>query len=407
MRNFFPLLFALLAFGIMATSAARAGSPPYVPLQGVLADSSGNPITGTLNLRFALYESQEGGTALWIEQQQVQLDRGVFTVYLGRTSPLDLSLFRDRQNLWLGIGVEGAPEGPRVLVGSVPFSAFAEHGNYNAGPGIVIAGNLISSSLGPSIDGTEVEDGSLSGADLADGSVPAAKLGPSGCAPGDVLKWNGSGWICAADEVGIISCNWDGWRYSGPYGIDCSGVYPGYFCYGFPCLRVNCQRGRITQMEAINCQDAFYPGYSYCPHFYSWTGKEYRHDTTILYRLDRPEKEAAQKRELRLLSLAGQIKARIAEEEAEISYLDAIVLVLVESRGGQVREQRLKPVWASRGLEEISSSDGRYLVMAPGEEVFLIFEPAPALEAGWQRSLFVEAEGYYTLLTTGAFGSFR
>ncbi len=400
---------ACLLAVLFSAGIARAAAPPFVPVQGVLTDSAGNPLNGAVSIRFSIYDSNMGGTALWTELQSIQLDRGLFTAYLGQVQPLDLGLFRDRRDLWLAIQVEGSPEGPRVYLGSVPFSAFSEHGNYAAGSGILLAGNVISSTLGTGIDGSEIEDGtvtgndvatgSLSGVHLADATITRAKLAGDGCGAGQVLKWNGSGWDCAADDAGAISCNWTGWRYSGPQGTDCTGAQPGYYCLNFPCLRINCQAGRITQIETATCPDAYDPGtVPWCPFFYSWDGKDYRKDTTILYRLDGAEKETVQQRSLKHLRPAGQVKAKIVEEEPEISYVDAIRLLVVDSRGSEVKQSRLRPIWASRGLDELLQGDGTYLVLHQGEEVYLIFEPPASLEDGWERSLLVEAEGYYRYL---------
>lgn len=41
---------------------------------GVLKDRTGNPRAGPVSLAFALYKDQQGGSPLWLELQNVQLD---------------------------------------------------------------------------------------------------------------------------------------------------------------------------------------------------------------------------------------------------------------------------------------------------------------------------------------------
>lgn len=113
----------LLALPLPAFSAA----PAEVPLQGVLTDQNGAPLDGNADVTFSIYDVQSGGAALWSETQTVAVENGLFTVYLGRVTALDLSLFRDNHSLWLGIRVGADPEMSRIPLGSTPFAAYAEY----------------------------------------------------------------------------------------------------------------------------------------------------------------------------------------------------------------------------------------------------------------------------------------
>lgn len=104
-----------------------AGAPPFVPLQGYLTDTAGEPINGTVSATFAFYAAPEGGAPLWAETQTLIVDQGMFVVYLGFAEAIDLSFFIDQSNLWLGIKVEDDKEMQRVFLATVPFSAYAEH----------------------------------------------------------------------------------------------------------------------------------------------------------------------------------------------------------------------------------------------------------------------------------------
>jgi hypothetical protein len=93
---------------------------------GALRDSSGKPLTGSVDVTFALYSTESGGDALWFETQSVLADElGRYTALLGamHTDGLPVDLFTSGEVRWLGIrvGVE-AEQQPRVLLVSVPYA---------------------------------------------------------------------------------------------------------------------------------------------------------------------------------------------------------------------------------------------------------------------------------------------
>jgi hypothetical protein len=52
------------------------------------------------------------------------------------------------------------------------------------------------------VSGYAIKNGSIDSEDIADGSVAAADLASDNCSSGQVLKFNGSSWACAADASG-------------------------------------------------------------------------------------------------------------------------------------------------------------------------------------------------------------
>ena len=65
------------------STAAELSTPRWVQFSGVVKDSLGSPRAGVVGLTFALYQEQEGGSALWLETQNVALDeQGRYTVLL-------------------------------------------------------------------------------------------------------------------------------------------------------------------------------------------------------------------------------------------------------------------------------------------------------------------------------------
>ena len=98
------VLFTLLMIGILlwAQSAGalpqslipntRSLSTGTIAYQGRLADSAGNPLTGTYNMIFRLYNVPTGGAPLWEEQwtgsNGVRVSDGLFNVMLGSLNPV-------------------------------------------------------------------------------------------------------------------------------------------------------------------------------------------------------------------------------------------------------------------------------------------------------------------------------
>ncbi|MFH1434117.1 MAG: hypothetical protein ABIJ56_00235 [Pseudomonadota bacterium] len=121
------LMLSILFTALAAPAGLRADAPPYLPLQGVLEDSGGEPIDDEVGIVFTIYDDESEGSELWTETRTLLVEEGLLSVYLGEVVPLDLSLFRDYTNLWLGVQIEPDEEMPRVLLGSTPYTAYAEY----------------------------------------------------------------------------------------------------------------------------------------------------------------------------------------------------------------------------------------------------------------------------------------
>jgi hypothetical protein len=101
--------------------------PRLVKFAGTLKDELGKPRTGMVGITFAIYKEQEGGAALWLETQNLELDeQGQYAVLLGATKSegLSLDLFSSGEPRWLGVQVNlpKEVEQPRVLLVSVPYA---------------------------------------------------------------------------------------------------------------------------------------------------------------------------------------------------------------------------------------------------------------------------------------------
>jgi len=85
-------------------SAPTTGAtvPRLVTFSGVVKNAGRKPVTGTVTVAFSLYEFSEGGSPLWVENQQVQPDVRCFRE---QTVPdgLPLDLFISGKARWLGV----------------------------------------------------------------------------------------------------------------------------------------------------------------------------------------------------------------------------------------------------------------------------------------------------------------
>jgi hypothetical protein len=109
-------LFVILLVGIIYAV------PPYISYQGVLHDDQGQPINGTVEIMFSLYDETTGGTALWSETQSVLISDGLFNIKLGAVTALPNFVF-NTEALFLGIKVGADSEmTPRQILTTMAYS---------------------------------------------------------------------------------------------------------------------------------------------------------------------------------------------------------------------------------------------------------------------------------------------
>ncbi|MEI6209642.1 MAG: hypothetical protein WCP20_22900 [Desulfuromonadales bacterium] len=78
--------------------------PNIMSYQGKLNDRAGNPINGSKNITFTIYDVASGGTALWTETQNVVITNGILNVELGSVAVIPDSLFNS-DNRYIGIKI--------------------------------------------------------------------------------------------------------------------------------------------------------------------------------------------------------------------------------------------------------------------------------------------------------------
>lgn len=133
-KLFFTLL-AVVFFGLLFSTQAKAANPATISFQGKVVNSNGTNVTnGNYNFVFKLYSVASGGSAIWTETDTLTVSGGIFQVNLGAgcsfftanacngNTPVD---FNANPNLYLGVTFNADPAGemsPRVQLQSVPFA---------------------------------------------------------------------------------------------------------------------------------------------------------------------------------------------------------------------------------------------------------------------------------------------
>jgi len=98
-------LISVLIFCLSVAGPGMAQVSKKLNYQGYLQDSlTGTPVTGTVQMEFALYDVPTGGSPLWNETQQVMVNAGRYSVHLGAVTPLNLT---EVKPYYLGIKIDG------------------------------------------------------------------------------------------------------------------------------------------------------------------------------------------------------------------------------------------------------------------------------------------------------------
>ena len=84
---FGTLSIAALCAGLLLPRPAGA-VPQTLTHQGRVFDADGQPVTQTIDVVFALYDSPGADTAIWDETHTVSFENGFFSVSLGADLPL-------------------------------------------------------------------------------------------------------------------------------------------------------------------------------------------------------------------------------------------------------------------------------------------------------------------------------
>ncbi|MFH1438057.1 MAG: hypothetical protein ABIJ56_20280 [Pseudomonadota bacterium] len=204
------------AAAVLICTAAEASAPSFLPVQGYLTRADGTPVNGETSIQFAIVDTEAGGTALWSETQSLLVENGLLTAYLGEVVPLDLDIFSDYTDLWLAIQVGAEIGEQRIYLGSMPYTAYAEH-----------CGNVPDIS---SLQARVIEtcpSGSAISAILADGSILCEEDDDTTYGGADFARSNqlcpGAQKAVGIDASGTIVCA-EGGLYTAGAGLNLTGT---------------------------------------------------------------------------------------------------------------------------------------------------------------------------------------
>jgi len=139
------LVMVAILLATMLPLVVFADVPQRINYQGYLTDSGGNPVNGSVDIVFSIYDVAAGGTAIWTETQTVVVNKGLFNVQLGSVTPLPSFSGSPR---YLGIKVGTDPEmTPRQMLASAPYALNAESvGGLNSTAFVRKSGDTMSAS---------------------------------------------------------------------------------------------------------------------------------------------------------------------------------------------------------------------------------------------------------------------
>jgi hypothetical protein len=97
--------------------------PQIVNFQGVLKDENGNFYPdGQYEIKINIYNSETGGSSLWDETQNVNLEDGIFSIQIGDVNPLNLDF---DELYWVAISIDGGSElSPRLQLRISPLQFY-------------------------------------------------------------------------------------------------------------------------------------------------------------------------------------------------------------------------------------------------------------------------------------------
>lgn len=140
--------------------------PRELPHQGRLTDALGEPLDGTYDVHFTLWDAPSLGNDLWTETLSVDAADGYYATVLGTTvgNELQDAWFEDNAALYLGIAIGTEPEmTPRQRLMPAPYALVAGSvdGGSVAASDVSVTGPLTLGTVTEGACGTTVGDGTL------------------------------------------------------------------------------------------------------------------------------------------------------------------------------------------------------------------------------------------------------
>lgn len=151
-----------------------------------------------------------GGTPTWGND-----DGGTsFTAGNGLTlSGSSFALNLNNANTWTGIQTYNSG----INIGGNTYTNLT-------GTGLNFSGGTLSTTLGTSIESSEITDGTIVVGDIANNTITFNKIAQNSCGDNQIIKWNGSSWVCSVDNNNEYTPGSGLSLSSGVFTVDISGL---------------------------------------------------------------------------------------------------------------------------------------------------------------------------------------
>lgn len=174
-------LWFLVGVVFVGLAVGSAVSATVISYQGRLTDDGGTPVSGTVEMRFTVYDAADvSGDNLWQEEQSVDVDNGIFSVALGAVSSFPDDIF-EQPACYLEVAVIDTG-GTEVLSPRLPITFTAR---------AVVAEKSRGLTDG-ALTTVMIADGAVTADQIANGSIGAADMADN-AALNEILDDDGSG----------------------------------------------------------------------------------------------------------------------------------------------------------------------------------------------------------------------
>lgn len=191
---------AAIAGGFLAGRARAAGIPATGALSysGVLEDVNGVTLSGSKQIKVALFDAQLVGTQQCTVTQTVALVNGRFQVLLPDTCT---QAVQANPNLWVEVTVDNSSLG-RTKLGAVPYAAEASHAVSATTATTAATANAAGGSLGTTVAGLQTDVTALKGRVDLKVTYKSGNNGTVSCGTFCAGSWGGWTGTCVAAQVG-------------------------------------------------------------------------------------------------------------------------------------------------------------------------------------------------------------
>lgn len=122
------LMTIVVVFVLLSLRSDAATPPSIISYQGKILVNGASAST-SLTMTFELFSTSTGGAVLYTTTNAVTPSSGLFSVLLGGsgTTPLNSNIFRDNDEMYLEVTVEGQTLSPRKRIVTVPYAFNAKY----------------------------------------------------------------------------------------------------------------------------------------------------------------------------------------------------------------------------------------------------------------------------------------